>query len=166
MSWEALSTIGSLIAAPVLAAAAVAAVIQIRHLRAGNQLEGFLAISREIESPELLSARAFVEMDLPQKLNEDSYREELRNGRFDLLKHPEVRIANFWEKMGALIRHGVLDAPIFLDFFGHRCALRWRQLAPVAELVRQNDPLIWREFEYLAGVCERYVAQRQHGGSW
>jgi hypothetical protein len=166
MSWELISVVVSIVSAAILAAAAIAAVIQIRHLRAGNQLEGFLAISRELDSPELLHARAFVELELSKKLADNSYREELLSGRIDLTQHPEIRIGNFWEKMGALIRHGVLEAPIFYDFFAHRCVGRWRDLLPVVELVRQNDPLMWGDFQYIAARCQEYLNQRHRGGSW
>ena len=166
MSWEALTAVVSVVSVVVLAAAAIAAVVQIRHLRAGNQLEGFLEVSRELESPELLTARAFVELELPNKLKDAVYREELSSGRFDLMKHPEVRIANFWEKMGALIRHGVLEAPLFFDFFAHRCVVRWQQLRPVVELMRQNDALMWADFEHIAGRCQRYLDLGRRGGSW
>jgi len=71
MSWEALTAVVSVASVVVLAAAAIAAVIQIRHLRAGNQLEGFLEVSRELESPELLTARAFVELELADRLKDD-----------------------------------------------------------------------------------------------
>jgi hypothetical protein len=166
MSWESISAVVSIVSVAVLAAATIAAVVQIRHLRAGNQLEGFLEISRGLESPELLHARAFVELELPKKLADHQYREELLSGRFDVLQHPETRIGNFWEKMGPLIRHGVLEAPIFYDFFAHRCALRWHQLLPVVELVRQNDPLMWGDFQYIAERCQTYLDQRRRGGSW
>jgi hypothetical protein len=166
MSWEALTAVVSVASVVVLAAAAIAAVIQIRHLRAGNQLEGFLEVSRELESPELLTARAFVELELADRLKDGVYREELVSGTFDLMRHPEVRIANFWEKMGALIRHGVLDAPLFFDFFAHRCALRWEQLRPVVELMRQRDAFLWVDFEHIAGLCQRYLVSGRRGGSW
>ncbi len=45
MPWDALSAIGTFLSAIVIAATAVAALIQIRHLRANNQLEGFLECS-------------------------------------------------------------------------------------------------------------------------
>ncbi len=166
MQWEALTAVVSVVSVVVLAAAAIAAVIQIRHLRAGNQLAGFLDVSRELESPELLKARAFVELELKDRLNDEVYRDELVSGRFDLTRHPEIRIANFWEKMGALIRHGVLDAPLFFDFFAHRCVMRWQQLRPVVELMRQRDASMWGDFEYLAGLCQRYLDSGRHGGSW
>ena len=166
MSWEALTAVVSVASVVVLAAAAIAAVIQIRHLRAGNQLEGFLEVSRELESPELLRARAFVELELVDRLKDDVYRQELISGRFDLMRHPEIRIANFWEKMGALIRHGVLDAPLFFDFFAHRCAVRWEQLRPVVELMRQRDAFMWADFEHIADRCRRYLDLGRRGGSW
>jgi len=165
-SWELTSTIVSIMTVAILAAAAIAAVIQIRHLRASNQLEGFLAISRELDSPELLRARAFVEFELSKKLADTSYREELLSGRVDLMEHPEIRIGNFWERMGALIRHGVLDEPIFYDFFARRCVGRWHDLLPVVELVRHNDPLMWGDFQYIAIRCQEYLDRQQRGGSW
>jgi hypothetical protein len=44
MTWEAVTALATLVSAVVVAVAATAAVLQIRHLRAGNQLEAILRI--------------------------------------------------------------------------------------------------------------------------
>lgn len=163
MSWEALSAIGSLGSAVIIAATAIAAIVQIRHLRAATQLEGFLSLMTEVFDPELVAAGTFIERDLSAKLADERYRQELAGGTYDFVGHPEIRIGRFWEKVGALARRGLIDKPLFLDYNASICPRHWRQLDEVVKLVRQTNPLRWEQFEYLAGLCERYHEGRTRG---
>ena len=163
MNWEALSAIGSFLSAAVIAASAIAALVQIRHLRAGNQLAGFLQLRRELHSDEIRAARAYVNLELAARLADEGYRQELISGIYDPRKHPEILLGNFWAGVGSLIRHGVLDTPLLLDFCATLCKTNWRQLEPVAELLRRREPVLWEEFEYLAKLCDQYLARRHHG---
>lgn len=163
MNWEALSAIGSFLSAAVIAATAIVAVIQIRQLRASNQLEGFIELFRELEAPDMVAAEEFIEGDLPERLQDPKFRQELISGQFIPSRHPELVIGSFWERTGALIRHGVLDKELFLDYAGDVCPRHWQLLGDVAKLRRQREPLIWEQFENLVILCERYREMRRHG---
>jgi len=47
MSWEALTAVAAVANTTIVLVAAVAAVLQIRHLRLGNQLQSYLHIMKE-----------------------------------------------------------------------------------------------------------------------
>ena len=47
MSLELVNTIGTLLTASIIAATAITAIIQLRHLRAGNQIAAMLQIGQE-----------------------------------------------------------------------------------------------------------------------
>lgn len=165
MSWEALSAIGSLVSGLVIAASAVAAIIQIRQLRASTQLQGFVDLVRDYHSADVQAARRFVATQLPERLESEHYRAELSNFTADTHTHPELLLREFWEQLGSLMRHNVLDTPLFLEFFTIPCRLDWQRLAPVNKLLRQRNRYISEEFEYIANLCDRWYLSREEGGS-
>jgi hypothetical protein len=163
MTWEALSAIGTLVSAAVILATAIAALIQIRELKKATQLQGFLTVLAELRSAETRAADAFVEMTLPERLKDPVFTNEIASGHYDIRDHPEMQLGAFWEKNGALVRHRVVDAPLFLDTLSDVCILHWKQLQHVVALRRKREPLAWQEFEYLAAIAQRYVALREQG---
>jgi hypothetical protein len=50
MSLELANTMGTLLTAAIVAATAIAALVQLRHLRAGNQINAMLSIGNQYES--------------------------------------------------------------------------------------------------------------------
>ena len=69
MSQETLSTAAAVGTFIVIAATAIAAVVQLRHLRAQNQLTGLLTVLARVEAPEFNSwvdgARKLLESRMP-----------------------------------------------------------------------------------------------------
>jgi hypothetical protein len=61
MLWEALSAGASLASAVIVLVAAIAAMLQLRHLRLANQLECYLNVTTVMQSPEVIEARRFLE---------------------------------------------------------------------------------------------------------
>jgi hypothetical protein len=167
MSWQAIGTVTSLFTTVVLAAAAIAALIQIRHMRASNQLTAFLEINRVLNSDEFQAAVAFVVKELPQRLHDEKFVSELTGTNpLDRRTHPEVWLADFWDQLGALVHIGVLEAPLFLASNIYMCPLHWQKLLPVVKLVREEEPLTWIEFEDLARLCESYAKKLALGAPW
>ena len=147
----------------VIAATAIAAFIQIKHLRASNQVEGFNEHFRELFSTTLTESVAFIEGELQERLKDETFRRELSTGGSNWQRHPELRIGAFWEKTGTLLQHGWLDKELFLDYAGDVCPRHWLLLSEVCRLRREREPLIWERFEYLVKECERYKERRHHG---
>ena len=52
MSLELVNTFGTLLTVAIIAATAIAAMIQLRHLRAGNQINSLLMLGEQFESRE------------------------------------------------------------------------------------------------------------------
>ena len=65
MSLELLNTVASLATTLIVAATAIAALVQLRHLRAGNQIEGQLAMVNLFQGQEFESALRRARRDLP-----------------------------------------------------------------------------------------------------
>jgi hypothetical protein len=160
MPWEALTAIGTLLSALIIAVSAVVAIAQIRHLRAAAALQGFLALMTEASGPRIGQANAYIETELPERLKDEAYRRELAEGKFDTEMHPELVIGALWERIGALIHFNYIDESLFIDFVGGICLHQWDLLREVTELRRRQNPMSWERFEELADRCRAYQARR------
>ena len=83
MSLELWSTIASVGTFVVITATAIAAVLQLRHLRAANMVAAIQSFFNAYEGPELREAFQFVRNELPLRLEDRTFRQELRAGRTD-----------------------------------------------------------------------------------
>src|ERR1700681_3895910 len=124
----ALSQVGTFI---VIAATAVTAVVQLRHLRSGNQLLWMRGLAQDYEGAEFRDAFHFVRAQLSDRLKEPSFRKELRSGLVDRAKHPEVVVLNLFENWGRYYRGGAVDRMLFLSQFCRVIVSHWDVLAPV-----------------------------------
>lgn len=146
---NAVAGIGTLV---LLAATVSAGIIQLRHMRAGNELAALLAIERDFQSPEVQDALRYVQAELPGRLERADYRAELgAPGYIDARRHPEMILCNWFDRTGALVRAGFIHEELFLDSFGRLVTYFWKLLVPlVAVLRRTRGPGQYASFEYLA----------------
>lgn len=99
--WTAFGSVGTLV---VIAVTALIALIQVRHLRAANQAHFLNNLFIEYEGPEFRDAFNFVRADLRQRLEDPSFRRELRAGGSDRAKHPESQSSTFSNNWGIYTR--------------------------------------------------------------
>lgn len=151
MTWEALTALASLVTTLIIAVTAIVAIVQIRHLRAANQLAAAMALMGELET--LVDVRTFVAKELEDRLKDPAFRASLADNKFDRHEHLEIILGNYWEKFGILLRQGLLDKQLFLDWGAQGCLRDWRQLREVTSLIRGPSPQVWRDFEYLAHMA-------------
>lgn len=160
MSPDTLSAAASVATTVVIAATAIAALIQIRQLKLATQLEGFLALHREYGSPEMYASRQYVAEELPLRLRDESYRRELVSGSAFSGRHPELILGNFWEKVGALVNTGMLEPNLYLETGAYRAVEAWNQLEDVIKLRRKAEPLQWASFDHIARLSREYLERR------
>jgi|SRR5580700_3007334 hypothetical protein len=163
--WETLSAIAAIATTLIIGATAIAAVHQIRQLRLSTQLEGLLALHEEFHSEKIVAAREFVAKELPAKLRDKAYRDEIALGTATISNHREFVLADYWEKIGLLVREGVLDADLYLAIGAYRCIEAWEQLRPVIELQRVKEPLQWEPFDHMARLSREYLEKKKPTGS-
>jgi len=158
----AFSTLGTVI---VIGATAVAALIQLRHLRAANQLEALLSLERDFRAPELQDALRYVQEEMPKNLENATYREELaRLGYIDPHKHPELTLCNWFNAMGALLKYRLVAESTFMDLFGRLIAYYWKVLSPAVAVMRRNrGDAQYHDFEYLASRATVWLQEHPHG---
>jgi hypothetical protein len=166
MSPEWVTAIATVFTALVIAASAVAALLQIRHMRKSNEIDIIQKWTETIESPEFESARAFVTRQLPQILADP---EKIRALSWNPLP-PELAairvIGNHFESIGAFIKLGSVEARVAIELWAlvvHDC---WLAVAPVIAVVRKRveRDALWENFEYLALLAERRL-RTQSGGT-
>ena len=74
MSLELVSTVGTLLTVLIVGATAISALVQLRHLRAGNQINAILTIGDKFLEPRYQEARALVAAGLTASLEDPRFR--------------------------------------------------------------------------------------------
>ncbi|MBV8163772.1 MAG: hypothetical protein JOZ91_05850 [Candidatus Eremiobacteraeota bacterium] len=150
MSPELLTALASVGTFVVIAASAIAALVQLRHLRRSNQLSGLLSVLELFQQTHFHELINFVRSELPQRMEDPAFRAGLEHVPVDRRKHPELHVADMYEEIGSYVRCGLIDEDQFL--LGHwlNVLLYWSLLHPCMVLVRSHSPNTFENFEYLA----------------
>lgn len=165
MPLEVLNTIGSVGTFLVIAATAVAAIVQLRHMRAANQLDAVLSLERDFRGHDLQEAFRYVQRELPFKLRDQEYRAELAAiGFIDERTHLEVKACNWFNEMGTLVKNQLVTEDAFMDLFSRLVINYWERLEPaIAVMRRQRGDVMYLDFEYLATRARAWLALHPHG---
>lgn len=161
---SALAEIGTLV---VICASVVAALVQLRHMQGGNQLQALLALERDFRAPELQAALTYVQLTLPSRLEDQSYRRELEHlGFIDPATHPEMIACNWLNEMGTLVKRGLVSEETFMDLFARLITHCWKHLSPaIAIMRRKRGQVQYHDFEYLAMRAAAWLERHPHGTS-
>ncbi len=159
---SALAETGTLV---VILGSVLAALIQLRHIRAGNQLQALLSVERDFRAPELQAALTYVQKNLPQRLDDPAYRRELEHiGFVDTAAHPEMIACNWLNEMGTLLKHGLVSEDTFMDLFARLIVHCWRQIEPaIAIMRRRRGEFQYHDFEYLALRAAAWLKRNPSG---
>lgn len=165
MSAELLTAFATLGTVVVIGASAIAALIQLRHMRASNELEAVLALQREFQSPQVQGALEYVQQELPQRLEEERYRRELSAiGYVSIERHPELAACNWFTQMGTFLKHGLVSEATLMDLYARLIRYYWMALAPaVAVMRRKRGDGQYSEFEYLAFHANTWLERNSAG---
>ena len=166
VSFESLSVAVSVATLLVVAAAAVAAIVQLRHLRASNQLAGLLEIMNQWNIPAVQVALAELQR-VPDKLADPEYEAIVRTpGAADRAQHPEFLALDLWEQIGTYCKYRLIDERILLDIVSAQVGAAWHSAQPLIEIVRERrGPSVFENFEYVA-VRAKLWERRLPNGSY
>lgn len=144
---------------------AVAALAQIRHLRASNELEALLTLSEQMRGAEVQRGLRYVQHELGSRLEEPAYRAELSAiGYVDPQRHPEMEACNWFNQLGALVKNRLIDRETFLELYARLVAYYWERLAPVIALLRRSRGAAqYENFEYLTLLARKWIADHPSG---
>jgi hypothetical protein len=165
MNWEEVSAISTFVTMIIIAASAIAAVIQLRHMRAGNAITGFLGFMDRWASPHARELQNFVfRGELDMLLLDPAYRASLAAGQPDRLKHPEVEYLDFWESLGMFVKLGYFAEDAVMESGGPVAVMAWEKLKPVIAIIRrERGPTVYDNFEYLVSRALIWEAKHPDG---
>lgn len=161
MSVEFWSAFCSLI---VFATTAVAAMRQLRHVRANNEIQALMAM-QHVPPAVLQHALAETSRALEQRLREPAYRAELEAlGFIDPVCHPEMEVCNWFDSAGTLVKNGLVEENAFNELFGRLVDRSWEFLGPaIAIMRRRRGPTQYQNFEYLVVRYRAWHARHPTG---
>lgn len=158
-AWGSLASLGTFL---VIAATAIAALIQLRHTRSSNQIAAVTEMRETLESEQFGKARRYVAQQLQELLADPSERNKLGSVVFPPEFDAVRDVANFFETMGAFVKLGIVDRTLVCDLWDGAVFRTWKQLEPVIMIRRKvSDRGLWANFEYLAVVCEKSLAKTE-----
>jgi len=167
MSAEWLTAIGTIGTLVVIAASAIAALIQLRHMRGSNQIVALTECRETLESPDFREAQRFVSYELPKRLSDPEERKRiaLPQSQFEGEYKAIDTVANFFESMGMFVKNRIIDPELALSMWCYVVLRNWNALLPVISYVRGDlgEPSIWEHFEYLAALSTLYLERNQTG---
>ena len=160
--WSTIATVGTFV---VITATAIAAVLQLKHMRAANKVAYIQAFFHEYEGPELRDAFDFVRNTLKSKLEDPAFRNELRAGQTDRSRHPEITVCNFFDQWGFYYRDGVIDRESFLRANAGVVDAFWTDLEPAIALLADPEKgnVSFQDFEYLTVQARRWMSRNPAG---
>ena len=169
MPLELVNTVAAILTTTVIAATGIAAAVQLRHMRAANQIAGFMTLRNMLDDDAHRHANNVLvrEGDLTDDASFREYlalratrRNVVENERYEQLYSAVTMTANAFETLGTLVRNGVVDRQLFLEQYCSAVLGSWRQLQPYIALTRaaQQDDATWEDFEYMAALSERFIA--------
>jgi hypothetical protein len=158
--WNAIVSTATLV---VVAAAAVAAVRQIRHLRAQNTLQGLLKVLDDWRDPTFREWVNYVRTQLPGRMAEPGFFEEL-DGRIDRARHPELHVCDWYEQVGSYMKHGLLDEQTMMDVSSGSAPGIWWAIEPVISYMRRTrGDSLYENFEYFAARGVMFIRAHPNG---
>lgn len=130
---------------------------QLRLSRHANSVPVLIGMLQEWRSPEFASHRDYIAHELPPvaialtKLPEPA------------LSHARP-VAHFFDNLGVLVRHNVIDEAVVLSYLGRAVVFYWERLRPFieAEGAARGDGRLEEGDNYQAFF--RYLAMRAGGG--
>jgi hypothetical protein len=162
MSLEALNTIASFGADILILATAVAAVVQLRHLRNANDLQGLLKVLEMAYEPAIQDAFDFLTHDFPERIKDPQFRQQLLDHPIDSHVHKELIAMEYYERLGSYVKNHLIPANLYLDCSSPEHY--WATLAPVIATLRgKYGPSSYENFEYLVVQAQDWDRSHPNG---
>ncbi len=169
MSLELINTFVTFGTFVVIAATAIAAIVQLRHARSSNHIAALNELRETTEVPDFQAALYFVQGELSAKLQDPAFRYQIatRSARTDETRPLFAKInaiGNYYENLGVLVKTGLIDKEPVLQLWSGIVAQSWENLAPIAAIARRGrGDLVWENFEYLAVLACDWAAAHPKG---
>jgi hypothetical protein len=169
---ELINTLASVASTVVIAATAVAALVQLRHLRAQNQISGQLALRQVLLDRDFLEAVGRARQEVPMLMKEPAFRKYVAdyhlglaedNERYDSLYEEILLVGRNLENIGNMVRNGLTDGRIFIEQWSPLVIVAWNAIEPLLRIrrVAERGDYAWEDFEYLTVLARRWLAENR-----
>lgn len=157
MSSTEISTLVGLGTFFVITITAIAAVIQLRHLRRANELEGLLSVVARIDSMDFQSCIDDTRRLVVERMPDPEYRRSIVEGSVERANNPWIQLGNSYEWLGTLVRWRLIPEHALMDMYAPNIISAWKSIEPIVAVIRRDPKkrALLENFEYL------YVRSRQ-----
>ena len=156
-TWEAVTAVSTALTTIILLLTVVMGKRQLDLLRKSTQLDGLIAVLRQLDAPRYVESRRFVLHDLADCMKDETFRRQIADGGVDETIHREMPTLAIFEELGAYVRYELVDAEAIYCMAGARAIRCWEKLHDVVELQRRRGGVgIWDNFERLCEQSLRY----------
>ena len=169
MSLELVNTLATFGTFVVIAATAIAAIVQLRHARSSNQIAALNELRETFEKADFIDAEQFVKRELSTKVQDPAFRYQYteRSTTTEETRALFIKIGSvesFYEAMGMLVKTGLVEEGLVLDYFSSSIIESWEKIAPIVAIARRRaGDALWENFEYLAVLSQDWVAAHPKG---
>jgi hypothetical protein len=175
--WSALTAIGTLLSALVITVTVIMAARQVRltqeQVRATNrnleqlqrttQLEGVMEIFRELSAPQVQESAHFIRTELFEKMKDPSFRASASKPVVtDTSVHKELVLMRLFERIGAIVKHGLIDPSVMFDVAHPVVTIMWEILDESGYFAMRQKSVggpVWENFEYLYRAARRWLGE-------
>ena len=159
-----LNTAATIATLVVISVTAMAAFVQLRHMRTANQLEALLTVLARVEHADFGKMVDGARTLLAEKLPDPAYRRSIEEGTVERSNNPWLNLGNSYEWVGSLVRSGLVDENPYMDIYVDRVVGAWEIMQDaIAILRRRGGPSVLENFEYLYVRAKVYAAEHPDG---
>jgi hypothetical protein len=169
MSLELVNTLATFGTFVVIAATAIAAVVQLRHARSSNQIAALDELRTVFQSSEFSQADNFLTSQVRDLVKNPAFRYQWVNldKRTEEFQHA-IRsinlVGNYFEDFGAILLAGLIDRELACTIYAGNVSNAWDRLSSLAAMLRRSRGKALREnFEYLALISKKWLEAHPDG---
>jgi hypothetical protein len=161
---EVVNTAATVATLVVLTAAAIAAPVQLSHMRASNQLQAFIDIYNRAQSPQMLQLFDAV-AKLPENIERDpEYLNKVASGEQPM--HDTLLVLAFWfDEVGIALRQRLISPEIIFQVgaSAQTTVRSWQTMLPLIDAIRTRAPSAFLHFEYVAVRAQQWIQAHPQG---
>jgi hypothetical protein len=164
--WNTVATVGTFL---VIAATALAAIVQLRQMRGGNQITVLTELRASQENPQHLKAVHYVYSELASNMQDPVFRYQLANRDARTVENNQKisyaeTVGDFYENMGAFVKTGLIDRSLLMDIHSAVILETWNVLAELTAILRvRYGQAVYENFEYLVVLSQDWNAAHPDG---
>ncbi len=165
IDYSALNTWANLGTFLLLLASVIAAAVSLHHAASFNQISAVISMERDLRGEDMQEALRFVQYELPFKMHDQKFRDELDAlGFIDSRVHMEIQACQWFNAVGTLLKNNLVDEGAWMDLFARLTVAYWDSLSPaIAIMRRRRGDWQFANFEYMAMRAKSWLVKHPHG---